>query len=322
MSISVVVPVRDDPKGLVLALEGLAQQSRPPDEVTVVDAGGGYETDRVVDRFRNALPLDTLHIGAAYPGSARNAGLQAARHPWVAFVDAGTRPTREWLNALAAAAEREPRADVICGCYVPRIKDEWDWAACASYVAPGSPPTGGRGPTTASLMLTQEAWNALGGQKEHLRAGEDLLFFDEIARRGMRTAQADEARVEWELPQSLKGHFHRLRRYSASVLQSHLWKRWHRAVFLMHTTTLGLLIAGFVVHWTALVALPVLAACRILKNYSTRSPWLPGNGLSASRLSRLVIMTLLVDLATFAGTYDHIFSMTDSEASQCSRVSS
>ena len=304
MNISVVIPVRDDPDGLSLALEGLCQQEKLPDEVLVVDAGTDDTPAQVAKKFTDSLPLRLIKIGPAYPGRARNAGVKEARSDYVAFLDAGTRPRSGWLAALEGARTRAGDADVVFGSYVPRIKDDWDWAACATYLAPGSPPEGGRFPTTTSLMMTREAARKVGAQREDLRAGEDLLLFEHIHRLGLVTAQATDAIVDWEIPFGPWGHFRRLRLYSRAVLDTPLWQKWHRAVFLMNGLGLALLVLGLTVHWLALALLLLLAGGRILKNYWIRRRWLPKRNAGATALKRIVALSLLADLATLAGSFD------------------
>ena len=291
--------MRDDPDGLALALDGLAAQARPPDELVIVDAGrrGLRLPDPPPPRLR------TVQGGPALPGEARNRGAAAASHPWIAFLDAGTRPTESWLDAFAAASAAHPEARILYGGYVPALKDEWDWAAAACYLGPADAPGASRRPSSASLLVERETWASLGGMRSDLRAGEDLLFFREVAARGVPSAPAPGADVLWQLPRGPLGHFRRLRRYSASTWRTPLASTWQVPVLRMYAASLVLVVLAFVFHVGLLLLLPTAGAARIARNLRRRRRGLAGR-LTPARLLRIAVLTLLADLATLLGVLD------------------
>jgi hypothetical protein len=301
LKVSVVVPIRDDPAGLSVALAGLAEQSRPPDEVILVNAGQGALT------MSPAPLLEVRVVGApgALPGEARNRGAAAASHPWVAFLDAGTRPVPGWLEAFHCALSRAPEARVLYGTYVPLLQDDWDWAAAAAYLAPASAPERGRHPTSASLLVERTVWEALGGMPKDLRAGEDLLFFREVATRGTAVAVVEEAIVRWQLPRGPLGHFRRLRRYSRATWPTALAATWQWPVLRMYAAGAAVVLAAALLQ--PLVAWVLLAAAtlRVARNYRRRRFGLPGR-LTLARLWRLGTLTLLADAATLLGVWDSL----------------
>lgn len=299
MQVSVVIPVRDDPDGLALALGGLAQQSSRPDEIIIVDAS----REPVPLRVPGLESLTMLRIGPALPGQSRNAGARAARHPWLVFLDAGTQPVPGWLASFRSVAGSVPTAQVIYGGYVARLKDGWDWAAAAVYLT--APPAGGTAcfPTSASLCIRREAWERLGGMREDLRAGEDLLFFRRVEREGVPTARAPGAQVLWDLPRGASGHFARLRRYSAATWRTPLASSWQLPVLRMYAATLLTAALAIAFHVALLVGVPLLAIIRMTRNYRRRRVALEGP-LAPGRILRIVAMTGLADAATLLGVWD------------------
>ncbi len=85
--VSVVVPARDEEASLPALLASLRAQSTPPAEIVVADGGS---RDRTVEVAR-AAGARVLELGPAYPGRARNQGIRAATHDWIALIDAGSR---------------------------------------------------------------------------------------------------------------------------------------------------------------------------------------------------------------------------------------
>jgi hypothetical protein len=300
VKVTVVLPVRGDVKDITAALAGLAQQDSQPYEVLVVNAGchplstAGLPAQQVGVRI--------LSLGPGFPGAARNLGVSTATTEWVALLDAGTEPAPRWLEAFRCAAAAHPDAEILFGSYQPHLRDEWDWAAAATYLAVPLDAAGNRAPTTASLCVRKATWQRVGGMREDLRAGEDLLFFREIAAAQIPTATVRDASVVWTLPRGPAAHFARLRQYSAATWPTPLRNQWQVPLLRMYGAGLALVLSGLA-YQPLLVPAVALGAVRLLKNFLLRRRCLQGR-LTPSRLSRLATMYILADLATLAGVWD------------------
>lgn len=85
-SISVVIPVYNGAHLIGAAIHSVLAQTRPPDEIIVVNDGSTDGTLDALSSFRHAITvITTTNRGVA---SARNAGIRAARGEWIAFLDA------------------------------------------------------------------------------------------------------------------------------------------------------------------------------------------------------------------------------------------
>lgn len=93
--ISAVVPVRDGEPFLVEAIASLRAQTRPPDEIVVVDDGSAEPVALDGVRVLSRPPL-----GAS---AARNAGAEAARGDLLAFLDADDLAAPDRLERQLAA---------------------------------------------------------------------------------------------------------------------------------------------------------------------------------------------------------------------------
>ena len=122
VKVSLVVPVRNEAATIEELVDSIAGQTRPPDEVVIVDGGS---LDGTAGRARAATHDDgtvrVIEAGPATPGRGRNVGIAAARHEWIALTDAGIRLDPRWLEELLAAAARNPSAGVVYGNYEPVI---------------------------------------------------------------------------------------------------------------------------------------------------------------------------------------------------------
>jgi len=122
VELSVVIPVYNRERQLARALASIAAQTRPVDEVIVVD---DRSTDRSVETARTFPgPFEVVvlrHARNAGASAARNTGLAAARGRWIAFLDSDD----EWLpqkieQQIAAIDQSGSDALVLLGRVIVR----------------------------------------------------------------------------------------------------------------------------------------------------------------------------------------------------------
>jgi GT2 family glycosyltransferase len=100
LRISVVICTRDRPAGLRRCLSSLLQQTRPPDEIIVVDSASCKPCVRQI-----VAKAGVRYLRVERPGLdiARNTGVLVATGDIIAFVDDDVVPHRRWLERLVAA---------------------------------------------------------------------------------------------------------------------------------------------------------------------------------------------------------------------------
>jgi len=115
--VSVVIPAYNGASTLHNAVRSALDQTLPPGQVIVVDDGSTDHTPDVARSFGSSvLCLRQARAGAS---AARNAGIRAARHTWVALLDADDRWHPGKLEAQAAAVRTRPDAQwVFCDAYI------------------------------------------------------------------------------------------------------------------------------------------------------------------------------------------------------------
>ena len=94
--ISVIIPVFQDPDGLVQTFESLCRQSLSKDsfEIIVANDGGNHSIRKLCEKF-GARFIDIVPNKGSY--NARNEGIKTSRADWLAFLDAGIVVQGDWL---------------------------------------------------------------------------------------------------------------------------------------------------------------------------------------------------------------------------------
>jgi glycosyltransferase involved in cell wall biosynthesis len=106
-----VIPAYNCRRFIARAVASVRAQTRPVDEIVVVDDGSTDDTAAVVASLGGDIRL--LKQANAGPGAARNRGVRSARSELIAFLDADD----EWFPGavaeLAAAAEAYPDVGLV-----------------------------------------------------------------------------------------------------------------------------------------------------------------------------------------------------------------
>lgn len=84
IAISAVIPAFNAERTIGDAIKSVLAQTRPVNEIIVVDDGSSDRTAEVAARFPGVLVLRRPNGG---PGAARNTGIKAAKSEWIAFLD-------------------------------------------------------------------------------------------------------------------------------------------------------------------------------------------------------------------------------------------
>jgi len=109
---SVVIATFERPTELAATLDQLAAQTRPPEQVIVVDASHGEETRHVVARHRSALAVRNERAAAPSSAVQRNQGAEHVVTPLIAFIDDDVRLPATTLADLAAVLENDDEGAV------------------------------------------------------------------------------------------------------------------------------------------------------------------------------------------------------------------
>ncbi|HSK39936.1 MAG TPA: glycosyltransferase, partial [Arenibaculum sp.] len=177
MRVCVIVPVLDGEAFIAQTLRSVLNQTRPPDEVIVVDNGSRDRSVEIARSFGGIVRV----IGAPHGGAsaARNAGVAEATGEALMFLDADDLLGPTVLEELAAVLARRPGA-IACCPWMRFERVDGCWLAAPASCAPRRPGhddlaawlTGWYHPPCSGLW-SREAYEASGGWDPEVRVNTD-----------------------------------------------------------------------------------------------------------------------------------------------------
>jgi succinoglycan biosynthesis protein ExoM len=190
--IDVCICTWNRPDGLYRLLVALhEQESAPPFRVLVADNHASPVEAATVADFaaRTGMDLHYLHAPADNIAIARNAALDAARAPLLAFVDDDEIPAPDWLATLSRV-QQETGADALVGSVQPVYPaDAPAWLVDGDFHAkwPGVDASGRcRDASTANALVVRARIRGLHFDQRFGRSGgEDTLWFAQLRERGV-----------------------------------------------------------------------------------------------------------------------------------------
>ncbi|GEM_PF-513677 len=180
VDVSVIIPAYRAAQTIERALRSIAQQTRSPREIVIVDDGSDDDTAKIARSFADMVAPSALRIvtqpnlGA---GAARNRALAEATQPLVAFLDADD----EWLPEKLERSVAEmnagdyvlvahdyldvtPSGDEVCDCRQRFLAppDPWIQLYRRGYIP------------SCSVVAKRDAVLNVGGFDESLRNAQDF----------------------------------------------------------------------------------------------------------------------------------------------------
>ena len=203
--LSVVIPNYNRATLIGETLDNVLAQTRPPDEVIVVDDGSTDNSVAIIERYGKRVTL--IRQANAGPGAARNRGLAAARGELIQFMDSDDL----WsLNKL----EAQERALIESGAdfaYSPWLQARLEngQARHADPVIQQRPVPPSRSPLAWYLrgwvivfqccLFRRSLLDAAGPYREDLMPSEDSELLFRILKGGARPVHVPEALVLYRL---------------------------------------------------------------------------------------------------------------------------
>lgn len=270
-TISVVICTRDRPDDIAHCLASLAQQSRTPDQIVVVDNASRDDRTRQAALAAGVIYLREDREGLDF---ARNAGVAASTGDLVLFTDDDVLLDRDWVARMAAAFD-DPDIGAVTGLVLPaelasdaQLYFESHWGFGQGYVLRDvTPAEFDRHPPRIAFP----AWDLGAGASMGFRRAvfADAGLFDERLGAGQSGCSDDSEywyrllHRGWRLrydPRIVAHHVHR-RDEAGLSRQIHQYMRGHVAALLIQYDRTGR--PGNL--WRALWDLPLLYARRWLR---------------------------------------------------------
>lgn len=281
LKVSVISTVLNEGGSLGELLRGLSQQTFPPEEIVIVDAGSTDETLSILKSFHSFLPLKVLVSPGCTRGQGRNIAIREATGEIIASIDGGCVPYPDWLEKLIAPFGSESPPDVVAGFYEPIVETPLQ-EALAGLTIPSSREIDPMSflPSSRSVAFRKEIWKKVGGYPEWMRSAEDTLFDISLKKAGAKFYFQPEARVKWRIRNSLRAIYRQFYEYaywdaSEGVFFPHYYKPWFYLFGLVLCLTLPFLWFKHSLLLTASLLAFILSLfgvylCRALRRASRR----------------------------------------------------
>ena len=172
--ITALVPMFNAEKYVAETIDAVLSQTLPPAEVVVVDDGSTDGSAGIVAGFGSRVRLITRPNGGV--SAARNTGIAAAAHPWIAVCDADDVWLPCKLERQVDAIRRHPEIGVAL---------TWLTEFLSPELPPGSittraPMDVATGPLITTMLAHHDALHAVGPFDEEQRVGDWVEWYSRL----------------------------------------------------------------------------------------------------------------------------------------------
>jgi glycosyltransferase involved in cell wall biosynthesis len=170
VDVSVVIPCRESIEHLSALINALLKGDALPKEIIIVDSTDTSiisikDIDYIVgDKLISSL---VKKVPNAYPGKARNIGVQLAKNNLIGFLDVKTIPNKNWLSSSIELLTLNQQASGVWGMTKYQVSNKKEWIIrCATF---GENPV----KTVPGTIMRIHDINKVGNFLPTTRAGED-----------------------------------------------------------------------------------------------------------------------------------------------------
>jgi glycosyltransferase involved in cell wall biosynthesis len=303
MNVSVIATIKNEGPAIGSLLDSLINQTRPPDEIVLVDGGSTDDTLEIIESYKAWLPLKLLAAPGSNISQGRNIAIGAASGPLIAATDAGVVLSPVWLEEITRPLE-EQSAAVVSGWFEADPFTDFEVVMGTTVLpelADVNPET--FLPSSRSVAFLKEAWAAAGGYPEWLDFGEDLVFDLNLKENGS-FAFAPHAIAYFRPRGSLRAFFRQYYFYARGDGKANLWAKRHilrYITYLIALPLIGRLIWRAKWYGWLLLSLGIGVYCArpAVRLWPQTNRWRPPSRLRAFAL--IPIIRLVGDVAKMIG---------------------
>ena len=241
--ISVVLPTHNFLNSTKNVLDALSKQSLKPFEVIIIDSSPSDDIQTLVNCYGADLNLIYTKVQKAYPGEARNIGVNKSSGQYIAFLDSKTIPKPDWIsNAMQKINEENLDLEFGSTNYLANSK--------LQKILQGS--IYGKKPveTTPGTIISADAMKQIGNFIEGVRASDDLEWRNRIKASHLRysspmTGVLSYSEISKDFWSEIKRHF--IYQFHSALTEVQI----NAKIFVLAISLL--LISLIIPHWNGMV---------------------------------------------------------------------
>jgi len=205
---SLVTTCRNEMKSLPRWKQNVLEQTRPPDEIIIVDAFSDDGTfEYLTEWAKNDSRVKIIQKkGAAALG--RNTAIKNSQYSHILSTDMGVRLANVWCEKLITPFEKDSSVEVVDGHTSFDTETVLSRIAKAEFILEhGGKPIQREGKAVGnrSVAYKKYVWEKVGGLPEDLTFyADDSVFGRQIIQEGFKFAFAPEAMTYWARPEKMK----------------------------------------------------------------------------------------------------------------------
>jgi glycosyltransferase involved in cell wall biosynthesis len=230
VKVSLVATVKDAKAHVEAFLASIRAQTRPPDEVVIVDGGSRDGTPEIL---RRAADVTLVQEPGANIARGRNVAIRAAAHDVIAVSDGDCVLEPDWLERLLEPLEGG--ADVSMGFYRPIAETFLERCMAAANLPDADEVDPARFmPSSRSVAFRRDAFDAAGGYPEWLDIGEDMYLDHRWRQLGLDMRFAPRAVAWWRSGSPDARNWRRYFRYARGDALAGMYPERHALRFAVY----------------------------------------------------------------------------------------
>ena len=233
-TVSLIATVKNERAGLDAWLVGIERQSRPPDEIVIVDGGSLDGTWERLSEWAAPCDLVLLRVPGASISFGRNLAMSKARSGVIAITDAGTVADTNWLEKLTRPFE-DASVDVSAGFFRPAVAGAWQRSLAATTLPDSDEIHPDTFLPSSRSVAVRSNWVRRGFEyPEWLDYCEDLVWDLQLKRGGARFVLSPDAVVDFAVRPNWLSFWRQYFRYARGDGKAGLFPKRHAIRYISY----------------------------------------------------------------------------------------